>query len=96
MCFSERVGAVPPGGKAVLKTPHSKRFAKSGDARQSRQRLECGVFSTARTWTHPHSNPFDVIGQHAALFEFAQKLDDIGLIRIAKAGLQFFGDKSRT
>ncbi len=34
-------------GKAALKTPHSKRSAKSGDAGRSRQRLECGGFSAA-------------------------------------------------
>ena len=32
---------------AVLKPPHSKRFAKFGADKQSRQRLECGGFSTA-------------------------------------------------
>ncbi len=50
--------AVLTGGKAVLKPPHSKRFAKFGDIRQSRQRLDCGGFSTAfgsarRPGAHP-------------------------------------------
>ena len=33
--------------RAVLKRPHSKRFALSGGVRWSRQRLECGGFSAA-------------------------------------------------
>jgi hypothetical protein len=30
-----------------VNTPHSRRFAKSEVARQTRQRVECGDFSTA-------------------------------------------------
>jgi hypothetical protein len=36
-------------GKAAVNAPQSKRFAWFEDARQSRQRLECGGFSTAFT-----------------------------------------------
>ena len=32
---------------AAVNAPQSRRFAKFGDVRQSRQRLECGGFSTA-------------------------------------------------
>ena len=39
--------------KAVLKTPHSKRFARFVDAQQARQRLECGAFTAA------FPNPFN-------------------------------------
>jgi hypothetical protein len=34
-------------GKAAVNAPLSKRFARCGDARWLRQRLECGDFSTA-------------------------------------------------
>jgi hypothetical protein len=34
-------------GKAAVNAPQSRRFALCGDARWSRQRLECGGFSTA-------------------------------------------------
>ena len=33
--------------KAVLKTPHSRRFARFVDTEQARQRLECGAFTAA-------------------------------------------------
>jgi hypothetical protein len=33
--------------KAAVNAPQSRRFAKFGEARQSRQRLDCGGFSTA-------------------------------------------------
>ena len=39
--------------KAVLKTPHSRRFARFVDAQQTRQRLECGAFTAA------FPNPFN-------------------------------------
>jgi len=39
----------PPGAlKAAVNAPQSKRFAKCQAIRQSRQRLDCGGFSTAR------------------------------------------------
>jgi hypothetical protein len=33
--------------KAAVNRTHSKRFAKSEDIRQARQRLDCACFSTA-------------------------------------------------
>ena len=33
--------------KAAVNAPQSRRFARLGEARQSRQRLDCGGFSTA-------------------------------------------------
>lgn len=36
-----------PARKAAVNTPHSRRFARSIDRDSSRQRLECGGFSTA-------------------------------------------------
>jgi hypothetical protein len=42
-------------GKAAVNAPQSKRFAGFEDARQSRQRLECGGFSTAfRAFRYPN------------------------------------------
>jgi hypothetical protein len=53
-----------PGGKAVLKPLHSKRFTKFGDVRQLRQRLECGGFSTAfESATERRSCPLEIFGQ---------------------------------
>jgi hypothetical protein len=43
--------------KAAVNAPHSKRFAKFTAAKQSRQRLECGGFSTA------FANPQRTFGQ---------------------------------
>ena len=40
-------GTGNPARKAAVNAPHSRRFAKFEDPDQSRQRLECGGFSTA-------------------------------------------------
>jgi hypothetical protein len=45
--FSIVSGAAPSSGTAAVNAPHSKRFANFADARQTRQRMECGDFSTA-------------------------------------------------
>jgi len=39
--------AVVTAGKAVLKSPQSKRSAQFESVRLARQRLECGVFTAA-------------------------------------------------
>jgi hypothetical protein len=44
-------------GKAALEPPQSKRFARSGGASHSRQRLDCGGFSAALGARYPTRTP---------------------------------------